>query len=107
MSETMEKILKELFTLEGTDDALWGLTPNQIGSRIGVPPVFGGRGQGGKGKGHRAFGPAQRVIFPLTALKKRGFVESGERKDGLSGVSYSLTMAGKWKAEELIQDNRR
>lgn len=36
----------------------------------------------------RVMAPAQRVIFSLTALRKRGLVGLGRRLDGLSGTAY-------------------
>src|SRR5262249_37272796 len=79
-------------------------TPNQIGYGVGVAPVEGGRGQGGRGKGHRNFGAAQRIIFPLTRLRKLGFVVMTNRLDGKSGTAYLITDTGR---EALYQDTRR
>jgi hypothetical protein len=66
------------------------MTPNEIGSAIGLHAgdVSGGRGQGGRGSGHRSFGPAQRIIPTLTALRRRGLIHHAQRPDGLSGSAY-------------------
>lgn len=42
----------------------------------------------------RRMAPAQRVIFPLTALRARGLVGFAERPDRLSGTAHTLTRAG-------------
>lgn len=70
------------------------LTPNAIGYKLGVERVVGGSGQGGRGRGHRVFGPAQRVIFPLNRLEALGLVFTVSRPDGLSGRAYGITDAG-------------
>lgn len=35
--------------------------------------------------------PAQRIIGPLTALRRRGLIGSVTRRDGLAGQAYYLT----------------
>lgn len=43
----------------------------------------------------RSMGPAQRVNFPLTALRRRGLVGFGRRPDGRSGTAYVITADGR------------
>lgn len=43
----------------------------------------------------RSMSPAQRVIFPLTALRKLGLVGMARRRDGLSGTAYVITEEGR------------
>jgi len=69
-------------------------TPAQIAHGIGMTPVHGGRGQGGRGKGHRVFNPAQRIISSLTSLHRQGLIDQVQRPDGLSGVAYWATDEG-------------
>lgn len=66
------------------------MTPNEIGYAIGLQQgdVMGGGSGVGRGSGHRAFGPAQRIIPVLTALRKRGLIGMVPREDGLSGTAY-------------------
>lgn len=76
-------------------------TPNAIGYALGFRPApsQGGLG-GGRGSG-AGTGVAQRVNFPLTALRKRGLVGFGWRPDGLSGTAYSITSDGRAALAEL------
>lgn len=64
--------------------------PSKIAKALELSAPTGGRGQGGRGKGFRVFNPAQRLIFPLTSLRDRGFIEQTRREDGFSGVAYRL-----------------
>lgn len=65
-------------------------TPNAIGYKLGLAPVHS-RGMGtGRGRGHRVFGPAQRIIFPLLALERRGRIVWTQRPDGRSGRAVAL-----------------
>jgi hypothetical protein len=80
---------------------LEGMTPNAIGTALDLPRVFGGRGAGGRGRGHRTFGPAQRVIFTLTRLRDLGLVDYGPRADGRTGTQYFITDAGQEALEEI------
>lgn len=75
--------------------------PSHIAAGIGKQPVHGGRGQGGRGKGHRVFNPAHRIISSLTGLRKRGLVTWGQRHDGYSGTAYRLTEEGRDAATAL------
>lgn len=90
MTPLMRSILEVL-----AEDPDATLSPNTIGYRIGVAPVSGGRGQGGRGRGHRVFGPAQRIIFPLNRLRELGLIDFAPREDGKSGTAYYITTAGK------------
>lgn len=73
------------------------MTANEIGYKLDLPRVEA-RGRGnGRGSGHRVFGPAQRIIFPLTALRKRGLICFTSRNDGLSGTAYMRVVD--WGAE--------
>jgi hypothetical protein len=67
------------------------MTPNHIATACGLNR---GQDKNKHSRDGRAMAPAQRVIFPLTALRKRGLVVMGSRSDGLSGTAYSLTKAG-------------
>jgi hypothetical protein len=79
------------------------MTANEIGyvANPDAKPVEGSGHGNGRGSGHRVFGPAQRVIFPLTMLRDRGIVASVERRDGLSGGAYELTKLGQETAIAL------
>lgn len=72
-------------------------TPNEIGYALGF--MDGGRrhGHGANGPygwtGH--MGPANRVIFSLIALEKRGLIAWVDRRDDLSGRAVALRRDGK------------
>jgi len=67
------------------------LIANQIAHACGYV-----RGQDANRHAHdgRAMAPAQRVIFALIGLRKRGLVRHCHRTDGLSGDAFMLTGAG-------------
>lgn len=89
MTQTMEDILH---TLEQRGQ----LTPNRIGRYVfpDAEPVKGSGHGNGRGSGHRVFGEAQRVIFPLNRLKDLGLVYVTRRADGQSGTEYGITVKG-------------
>lgn len=90
LTERMRGVLSVL----ATHDA--AMTPNQIGYSLGFKDGGTGGGHGnGRGSGHRVFGPAQRVNFPLTALRKRGLVGFAPRPDGHAGMAYEITDDGR------------
>jgi hypothetical protein len=66
-------------------------TPATIAREAGFDKVVGGRGEGGRGRGHRVFNPAQRIIPALTGLRRRGMIRDTRRRDGMSGVAYDFT----------------
>lgn len=70
------------------------VSPNEIAYEIGFTA-----GQDGdkSARDGRRMAPAQRVIFPLISLRRRGLVAMRSRRDGMSGVGYSLTERG-WRA---------
>lgn len=90
MTQTTEDILRTL-------DQQGELTPNRIGRYVfpDAQPVHGSGHGNGRGSGHRVFGEAQRVIFPLNRLKVLGLVYVASRSDGLSGTAYGITPEGK------------
>jgi hypothetical protein len=87
----MRKVLEVLAEAE----EYGALTPNVIGAKLNLERVAGGGGQGGRGRGHRVFGRAQRIIFPLTRLRELGFVYQTQRPDGKSGTAYMITDTGR------------
>lgn len=97
MTDRMVAILRLLYEEETRYGK--GMTGNAIGSALGFDGAWGGRGQRGRGRGSRRFGPAQRVIFSLNRLRDLGLVATGPRTDGLSGGAYYITEAG----EEAIR----
>lgn len=68
-----------------------GMTPNDIAKACGLRR---GQDKNRHARDGRAMAPAQRVIFPLIALRKRGLVDMTRRPDGLSGTAYVLTDNG-------------
>jgi hypothetical protein len=46
----------------------------------------------------RVMNPAQRLIGPITQLRKQGYVEFATRRDGHSGTAYRLTPKGRGQA---------
>lgn len=78
---------------EATGSTLYGpnqMTPNEIGSKLDLPPA---RRVHGPWAGQ--MGPAQRVIGTLNGLHSvRGLISHASRRDGLSGSAYRLTLAG-------------
>lgn len=104
LTERQEAILLAMLKHERQADAVaasYGMTANDIGGALGLPAVQGGRGAGGRGSGHRTFGPAQRVIRSLNGLGTRKLVEGARRRDGRSGSAYALTEAGMERAVKL------
>lgn len=73
------------------------IPPNDIAALLGFRT---GQDRNRHARDGRAMGPAQRVIFPLSALRKRGFVAMSPRTDGLSGTAYRITDAGRLALEE-------
>lgn len=94
LSDLQRKVLLAL-------EADGAMTANQIGGAIGARHVQGGRGNSGRGQGHRSFGLAQQIIPPLNGLHGRSFVARHRRADGRSGTEYSLTPEGRRVAEQL------
>lgn len=68
-----------------------GMTGNEIGLAVGEQ--WGNVRRGGS-RWSGGMGPAQRIIFPLSALYRRGLVAPAERRDGLTGTAYRITQAG-------------
>lgn len=87
LTERMIEILRTLAPSPG----LPTLTPNQIARAAGY---WTGQDGGKHAHDGRAMAPAQRVIFPLTSLRKAGLVVMVRRTDGLSGTAYTLTEKG-------------
>lgn len=66
------------------------MTGNEIGYGCGFST--------GQCTGHMrsgSMGPAQRVIGALNALRRRGYIDFAERRDGRTGTAYALTNAGR------------
>ena len=86
-----ERMLSVLLVLDAADRPL---PPNTIATRLGF---HSGHLPGKPQCNHagRRMGPAQRVIFALNALTKRGLVRWGDRPDGLSGTAYEITGEGR------------
>jgi hypothetical protein len=51
----------------------------------------------------RVMSPAQRVIQPVTALRKLGLLRLAPRPDRLTGTAYALTEEGEREADKLIE----
>jgi hypothetical protein len=93
MTERMRQVLDALARLEerGTDPA----TPNEIAWEAGFREGPQRHGHGGKGGWSGQMAPAQHIIFSLNALRNRELVAMMGRRDGLSGMAYMLTDAGR------------
>jgi hypothetical protein len=98
LSDLQRQVLVVLFDAE-QDDPTRVLIPNEIGERLDLPVVEGGRGRG-RGKGHRVFGAAQRIIPALTGLGTRGLV----RRSFASSRGYELTGKGQRIAKALKEE---
>ena len=90
LTERMKEVLRA-FDIKG--DYVEPMTPNEIGRACGF---YHGHIPGRSRCAHngRVMGPAQRVIFAITALKNRGLLRMTNRRDGLSGTAYTLTRRG-------------
>lgn len=99
LSPLMKKVVVAL--LEAKDGSLTG---NGVGMAVGAKTVEGG-GSGAKsqGSGHRVFGPAQRVLFPLKALEERGLVAKFFLDDS---TYFCLTDGGQLAAETLKREEK-
>lgn len=96
MTDRMRQVLDALARLEAR-----GRVPasaNEIAYEIGF--TSGQPGHHMTARDGRGMAPAQRVIFSLTALRKRGLVGLGRRLDGLSGTAYRLTATGRAERRE-------
>lgn len=99
LTERMEHVLRLLAAFTKGDHRE-RMTPNDIAARLGFR-----RGQDHNRHSHngRIMAPAQRVIFPLTALRSRGLVALASRVDGRSGSAYAITDAGElWIKEHPL-----
>lgn len=95
LTERMQDTIDAMAALENAGDA--PSSPNEIAGQMGFDHGMGGDGYARNG---RRMAPAQRVIFPLIALRRRGLVVMRSRRDGLSGTAYSLSAKG-WKASKV------
>jgi hypothetical protein len=103
MTETMERILVLLLRAKRshtpTREDAW--TCADIAYRLGFQT-----GSDRSAHDGRFMSPAQRVIGPVIALRKRGLLEHGHRPGGRSGTAYRLTPLGERVASERIQSDR-
>ncbi len=83
----MLEVLRALVKADGRS-----MTGNELGRACGLDL---GQDRGKHSHNGRAMGPAQRVIFALIGLRKRGLVGYGSRRDRLSGAAYVLTGTGR------------
>lgn len=65
--------------------------PNDVAWECGYRP---GMARSPRHGHHRTMGVAVHVTTALTALRRRGLVAVGGRRDGLSGTAYGLTELG-------------
>jgi len=88
LTQRMRDVIKVLREHDGP------MTPNNIGRSLGFNT---GHREKGPQSNHcgRVMGPAQRVIFSLTALRRHGLVIMTRRPDGLSGTAYELSFKGR------------
>jgi hypothetical protein len=96
LSDLQRQVLLVLLAKQEHDDFAT-MAPNEIAAKMKLKPVHGGRGAGGRGRGHRVFNPAQRIISPLNGLCDRGLVYPSFGLD----YGYGLTAEGKRTAEAL------
>lgn len=105
LTPLMRQILDALDALR-TDSRLriYPSTPNRIAIEMGLDSDVRRQGNGAAGRGGWAgvMAPSQRIIFPLTALRKRGLVYLCSRPDGMSGTAYGLTDEGKLEIAETL-----
>jgi len=101
MTETMERILVLMLRRKrshtpGRDDAM---TCAEIAHGLGF---HRGMDDGRAAHDGRSMSPAQRVIFPVIALRKRGLLGYAARPNGLTGGADRLTAEGERVAAELL-----
>lgn len=83
----MLEVLRALVKADGRS-----MTGNQIARACGFDL---GQDKSKHSHNGRAMAPAQRVIFAIIGLRKRGLVGYGTRRDKLSGTAFVLTGTGR------------
>lgn len=96
LSDLQRQVLLTLLEDEERD-SLSVMAPHEIAAKMKLTAPHGGRGGRGRGKGHRVFNPAQRIISPLNGLRDRGLVTPSF----MDAHGYELTAEGKRTAEAL------
>jgi hypothetical protein len=92
LSDLMVGVLRALS--DASKRGEFASTPNQIALDMGLDADVRRLGKGSRSwTGHMA--PAQRIIFPLIALRRRELVGRRRRPGGRSGTAYGITNAGR------------
>lgn len=100
LTPLMRGVLEALDVLRDSHD--YPSPPSRIALQMGLENDVRRLGNGtGKGAWSGFMNPAQRIIFPLNALRKRDLIYLARRPDGQSGTAYGLTRKG---AMELVDD---
>lgn len=88
---------KQTAILRILDTATRPMTPNEIGYRMNRDPDPDVHLPSGHGKHWHGgtIAPGSMVGFMLGHLRRRGWLESARRPDGLSGTAYRITPDGR------------
>lgn len=90
MTERMWQVLVALARLEAR-----GMAPAAAADIAWEAGFRGGQDHQRTASDGRVMSPAQRVIFPLQALRRKEYVGYASRPDGTAGTAYILTDAGR------------